>query len=214
MSQLALSRLFRIGPLQLMLLRTLRGDWKSVANRLTFGTLLANTVPSEPSAHCDGTAPGALEDAAQLPHRAREAGVGDGVSDEIRVRRALEDADAAAHHGARAAYGTLERGDLRRSAVRPRKSDARADVQLVRRDVVARPEDLLDVRVVRRHRVEPIGVESDAVLDLQVARTPVRVAECERRGDGTGALDAIEQRTREERRPVRREIGERVVAEG
>src|SRR4051812_4504181 len=65
MSQLALSRLFRIGPLQLMLLRTLRGDWKSVANRLTFGTLLANTVPSEPSAHCDGTAPGSLEYAPQ-----------------------------------------------------------------------------------------------------------------------------------------------------
>src|SRR5689334_12431 len=55
MSQLALRRLLRIGPAQLMFERTLRGDWKSEANRLTLGTLLANTVPSEPSAHCDGT---------------------------------------------------------------------------------------------------------------------------------------------------------------
>src|SRR6266576_269768 len=46
MSQLALRRLFRIGPLQLTLERTLRGDWKSVANRLTLGTLLAYALQS------------------------------------------------------------------------------------------------------------------------------------------------------------------------
>src|SRR3954454_19214453 len=65
MSQLALRRLFRIGPLQLMFERTLRGDWKSLANRLTLGTLLANTLPSEPSAHCDGMALGSLAYALQ-----------------------------------------------------------------------------------------------------------------------------------------------------
>src|SRR5258705_6529512 len=65
MSQLALRRLLRIGPLQLMLERTLRGDWKSVANRLTLGTLLAKTVPMVPSATCAGTTPGSLAYALQ-----------------------------------------------------------------------------------------------------------------------------------------------------
>src|SRR5437763_36209 len=65
MSQLALRRLLRIGPLQLTLERTLRGDWKSLAKRLTLGTLLANTLPSDPSAHCDGTAPGSFAYALQ-----------------------------------------------------------------------------------------------------------------------------------------------------
>ena len=113
--------------------------------------------------------------------RAREPGVVHRVADQVRVRRVLEDADAAAHHRARAAHRALEGGDLLRRAVRPREPDARAHVELVRRHVVPRLEDLLDVGVERRRGVELVAVEPEAVLDLQVVRAAPRVTEGERR---------------------------------
>ena len=77
--------------------------------------MLANTVPVVPSAHCVGIAPRLAAYAAQFgvgaatPTQAScctalgKPGVVERRADRLRVRRALEDADAAAHHRARAA---------------------------------------------------------------------------------------------------------------
>ena len=127
--------------------------------------------------------------------------------------RSLEDADAAAHDGARSAHGALEAGDRRRGAVAPREADARARVEVVRRAIVALAEQALELGVERRRGGEAIRVEPHAVLDLQVVRAAIRVAERERAGDLARALDARLQRARVRRRPVGGEVVEREIRE-
>ena len=109
-------------------------------------------------------------------HAAGQAGVVQRRADDLRRRRVLEHAHAAAHDGARSAHGTLEAWDLWRGAIRPREAEARARVDAVRRMIVAHAEELLDLRVDAGQRREAVSVETNAVLDLQIRRPLVGVA--------------------------------------
>ena len=98
-------------------------------------------------------------------------------------------------------------------AVGPREADARAHVQLVRHVVVAHAEASRR-RVERRLVEEPVAVEPHAVLELEVAALPPRVAEREPADELADVALATRELPRELRRPSGREIGERVEGEG
>ena len=110
--------------------------------------------------------------AREVLRRAGESRVVDRIAGEARLWRVLEDADAAAHDGARSAHGALEPGDLRRRAVGPREPDARTHEHLVRQRVIAHAEGGLDQRIEGGAIIELVAVEAHAVLQLEVRRLP------------------------------------------
>ena len=150
--------------------------------------------------------------AQELLHGGREPCVVERGADGLRVRRALEQADAAADHRARPANRALERGYLRRRPVRPRESDARARVDLVRHVVVAKAERLLDGRIELRCVGEAISVQPHAVLNLEIVGRPVRVPQRRAEDVLSVAPRAGRELARERRRQAIREVGERIEA--
>src|SRR5262249_34095088 len=105
---------------------------------------------------------------------------------------------------------TEESGDLRCFTVRPRESDARAEIEAIRNVVIRDSELLLDRRIERRLRGEPVSVEANTVLNLEIAVRAIRVAE--RQGADVFALAALPRRelSREGCRSAGLEVGERI----
>ena len=157
---------------------------------------------------------GCRADAVQLLHTTREARVVDRRPEQRGAGYVLEHADAPAHHGAWAAYGAVERGDLRRFANRLREAEARAEVDAVGRVVVSHLELALDFRIESRRRGEAIAVDAQSVLELQVRIHAIGISERYGTDRLAGALEARRELARVIRRTVCLEIGERIEVEG
>ena len=144
----------------------------------------------------------------------REAGVVERTLRETDLRGVLEDPDATADHGARAAEGTLEAGDLRGLAVAPGESEPGGEPDELGDLVVAHAEGGLHRLVAIREVTEAIRIDAHAILQLEIAVHPVGITQ-------RGARDPLPrtQRLRLEETgegggAPRFELRERVEAEG
>ena len=81
--------------------------------------------------------------AKNLLQRTGESGVVDGATNQCSIGGILEEADPSAHHRAWAANGAGEAGNLGSGSVAPRKSGARAEIEMVRRAIIALAENTL-----------------------------------------------------------------------
>src|SRR6185436_20081616 len=148
-----------------------------------------------------------------LLQRAGKTGVVDRSADQRRIRSILKEPDSAADHRARTAYRAGKACHLRRSAVRPRETEARAHVDVIGRAIVPLAEYAFQLGIVGRLRREMISVETDAELDLDVVTLLVRVSKRHPADELAPASHPRRELTTERRRLLRLQIGERGVAE-